>query len=83
MHATISKRQMVRFIKMRNASLFNTNLQFQIDAETCGFRVNDLGEVKVVTGEHGIKIYEWTTPYGVLREQYGKLTLETKERSAA
>ncbi len=72
MNVTITKRQMARFIKMRNSSDFQSNLQFQIDAEACGFRPSDLGDVKKI--EEGE--YVWQTPYGTLREKYGKMSLD-------
>lgn len=38
----VTRKQIDRFVKRRNKSDFNTNLQFQIDANACGFRVDDI-----------------------------------------
>jgi len=67
----MTRDQLKRFIKVRNRSDFATNLQFQIDAEYCGFRVGDLGTAKKV--EDGV--YQWQTPFGLLREAHGHLEL--------
>lgn len=67
-----TKKQVEKFIKLRNKSEFSSNMQFHIDADACGFKVEDLGDVvKVGPGE-----YVWTLPFGKLREHLGKLALE-------
>lgn len=71
----MTRKQLEKFIKLRNTSDFQTNLQFQIDADASGFKVSDLGDPKVIVGEYGIKSYEWATPYGTLREHLGVVTL--------
>ena len=63
--------QLKKFIEVRNESRYNSNLQFQIDANECGFHASDLGKVKVT--EDG---YQWDTPYGLLVESGCNLTLE-------
>ena len=63
--------QLSKFIKRRNESDFQTNLQFEIDIRACGLEVDDLGKAKKV--EDGS--YEWTTPFGKLVEKHGKLSL--------
>lgn len=68
----MTKAQLLKFIKMRNRSEYNSNMQFQSDAEDCGFNARDLGDV--VKDEHGD--YVWTTPHGKLREHWGVLSLE-------
>lgn len=75
----MTKQQLMRFIKRRNASMFDTNLQFQIDAEACGFRIGDLGKATW----NGYNAYVWETPYGTLREVRGKLSLEAQDSCAA
>lgn len=60
-----TKKQIGRFIKIRNASGFSSNLQFSIDAREAGFDVNDLGEAfKLEEGGYG-----WSTPHGQLIEK--------------
>lgn len=62
--------QLKKFIKKRNASSHQNNLQFMIDARECGVNINELGEAKPTkTG------YCWDTPYGRLMEVNGKLQL--------
>lgn len=69
---TLTKKQLMKFIKVRNASHYHTNLQFQFDADACGFKVSDLGvPVKVGEGD-----YQWKTAFGTLREYRGVLSLE-------
>jgi len=67
----MTKQQLKKFIATRNKSLYSTNLQFQIDAEVCGFRVSELGQAKKLPDYS----YEWQTPHGTLREYCGKLSL--------
>lgn len=70
---TLTEAKLKRFVKTRNKSGYSSNLQFQIDANTCGFNVSDLGEVEV--HEHrAMKVYVWATKWGLLTE-CGKLTL--------
>ncbi len=72
----MTKAQLKKFVVRRNKSEFQTNLQFQIDAEACGFRIGDLGEVRPLNVGEGLpKAYEWTTPHGVLREYLGQMSL--------
>ncbi len=66
----LTRKKLERFIKVRNASPFSSNLQFQIDAHACGFSVDDLG--KVVKLKDGT--YSWATPFGCLLEENGRLT---------
>ena len=70
----MTKEQLVAFMRRRNKSDYNSNLQFQIDAEASGFKVSDLGTVKPIEME-GIKAYEWATPHGKLIENCGKMSL--------
>lgn len=67
---TLAKLQ--AFIKRRNASDFNTNLQFMFDADACGIDIESLGDA-INTGEEG---YVWRTPFGILTEYRGKLSLQ-------
>jgi hypothetical protein len=70
----LTKDQIEKFIKVRNSALHNSNLQFSIDAGTCGFKVMDLGKGTQIEDR-----YEWTIPeVGILREQYGSLSLIEK-----
>lgn len=57
----LTKAQLRRFVQRRNQSGFNTNLQFQIDANECGFKVSDLGDVTKLTVD-GFTAYLWNVP---------------------
>lgn len=60
----MTKEQLLRFVEIRNASGFSSNLQFAIDAEEAGFKVEELGQAyKRAAGG-----YRWETPHGVLIE---------------
>lgn len=82
----MTREQLLRFVEMRNRSGFASNLAFQVDADYCGFRAEDLGEVEhdieVGTGQD---IWRWHTKWGVLEERYGQLTLHFvgEERQAS
>lgn len=41
----LTKAKLTRFVSIRNKSDYNSNLQFQIDANAAGFKVSDLGKV--------------------------------------
>lgn len=71
----LTRARLERFVKVRNKSEYQSNLQFLSDCESCGFRVGDLGDVTPVVTENG-KHYVWTTPFGKLIEEYGKLRIE-------
>lgn len=69
----LTKAKLDKFIKVRNKSPLNSNLQFSIDANACGFDVDELGDcIKVGEGH-----YRWITGVGsyVLYEYFGKLDL--------
>lgn len=65
--------QLKRFIAIRNTSGFDSNLQFHLDLGEAGLTVDDLGPVTKIDAHH----YTWQTPFGILREHYGELVLET------
>ena len=67
----MTRKQLERFVNIRNKSGFASNLQFQIDANKCGFKISDLGEV--IKYDWG---YEWQTPHGKLQEVSGCLMLK-------
>lgn len=54
----ISRKMLLNFIKERRSSGHNSNLQFQIDANACGFSVAALGPVRkfILDGQTG---YQW------------------------
>jgi hypothetical protein len=54
----LTKKQLDRFVNIRNKSGFGSNLQFEFDASECGFSIDDLGEVEVFTID-GLKGYQW------------------------
>jgi hypothetical protein len=69
-----SKAQLLRFVKIRNESGFQSNLQFQFDASECGFEVRDLdGPYRYEPGG-----WRWFTPHGELIEHPGG-RMELKE----
>ena len=72
---SLTRDQLLSFIKRRNASPFASNLQFRIDAGECGFDPADLGMPDVGETE-GFTTYAWHTPHGRLVEMGGFLTLE-------
>ena len=57
----LTMKQLRKFVKTRNTSGFSSNLQFQIDANACGFEVKDLGDVEKFTLD-GFGGYRWTVP---------------------
>lgn len=63
----MTKEQLLRFIRIRNASGFSSNLQFASDATEVGFKVEALGQVcrRPAGG------YRWETKHGVLIELPG------------
>lgn len=66
-----TKRQLERFVRIRNKSPFNSNFQFQIDLETVGLKVADIGTaVKIREG-----VYEWRLANVTLVEDDGELSL--------
>lgn len=68
----MTKAQLLKFIKTRNASDHQSNLQFQFDLEACGMKLADLGDAfKVKEGR-----YWWETPHGLLIEEWGKMRLD-------
>lgn len=71
----MTKKQLTRFIAIRNKSGFASNLQFSIDATEAGFDVEELGSC-AARDEGG---YQWNTPHGRLIEYGGVLTLEALE----
>ena len=68
----MTKAQLVRFIKLRNKSAFNTNLQFYFDMNECGIDPTELENATNLNDRIGCW---WDLPHGVLVELYGKLTL--------
>lgn len=72
----ITKAQLEKFVRVRNASPFNSNLQFGFDASGCGFSDRELGVVSR-RQEGG---YRWDTEHGALIEDTdGKLRLEPRQ----
>lgn len=73
-----TKTQLEKFIKLRNASEFSSNMQFEIDAQSCGFHSRDLGQAEPYK-EH---CWQWQTPYGLLVEWRGQLALNPENPNA-
>jgi hypothetical protein len=74
--ALTSKKQLQKFVKVRNSAMFHTNLQFQIDADACGFEVKELGDPVKNTAPNREWDYRWKTRFGTLQEWRGLLSLE-------
>lgn len=64
--------KIVRFVKLRNKSGFASNLQFQIDLEECGLKMEDLGKVQKM----GNNFYRWIVGKGELIEENGVMRYE-------
>lgn len=64
----MTKTQLKKFLKLRNSSEFTSNLQFQIDADACGFRVSELGKAKEVKLLSDVSAWVWKTEHGYLIE---------------
>lgn len=59
----LTRQKLENFIARRNASSFATNIQVHIDAEECGFTIDDLGAVtRFRTG------WMWQTSCGTVVE---------------
>jgi len=71
----ITKKQLLKFIELRNKSEYQSNLQFEIDARAAGFSSTDLGQAIKVKNGDGFEDYVWETSFGKLTEHYGELTL--------
>lgn len=61
-----------KFVRIRNKSEFNNNLQFGIDCRSAGFSVKELGQALKIADGH----FEWHFPWGKLVEQFGIMTCE-------
>lgn len=72
----MTKDQIKKFVKTRNESEYLSNMQFQIDAEECGFKAKELGDpINLVNTEHqslGCVGYRWNTEHGCLIECVGQ-----------
>jgi hypothetical protein len=68
----MTRKQMEKFIKLRNKSGFNSNLQFMIDMREAGIEVSELENCTNLNERIGCW---WDTPVGVLVELHGRLTL--------
>ena len=65
----MTKEQLEHFCILRNESLHDSNFQVQVDADSAGFSVNDLGQARKVEDDSGfIERWEWETPHGTLVE---------------
>lgn len=71
----LTKKRLEKFVRIRNISPSNSSIQFAKDAATVGFDVKLLGVAKKV--KEGI--FEWDTPFGILREENGKFKIKDTE----
>lgn len=60
---TLTLKTLQHFVKMRRKSCFASNMQFQFDAEACGFKIGDLGEVEKFEID-GFTAYQWRPKIG-------------------
>jgi hypothetical protein len=59
----LTVKKLEKFVRDRNKSTFNSNLQFQIDASACGFEISELGKVSKFSKfrlDNGFVGYEWS-----------------------
>lgn len=59
-----------KFIRTRNNSRHNSNMQFSIDLRACGISAIDLGDAERIEGG-----YQWRTAHGKLKEVNGRMSL--------
>jgi hypothetical protein len=71
--------RMRKFVKIRNNSGLNNNLQFQIDATEAGLDVRDFPDILKLSDNH----YVWEFSFGRLEELYGVLTFKEKSEYEA
>lgn len=57
----LTTKQLTRFVNMRRKSQFSSNLQFQIDAEHCGFSADQLPN-PIKFKIDGCTGYQWDIP---------------------
>ena len=57
----MTRKQLLRFVKLRNKSDFPSNFQFLLDAEHAGFQPDDLGTAQRCTVD-GFIGYQWNVP---------------------
>lgn len=72
----LTKEKLKQFIKTRNHSDCYSNLQFGFDALNCGFDISELGRPIKYPLDNIFWGYRWETPFGILKEENGKLRLE-------
>jgi hypothetical protein len=78
----MTRSKIIAFVKRRNESPFNTNLQFNFDLSACGLTLDDLGKATRGDGDwEGAWI--WDTPLGRLVEYAGKLQFHDAESVAS
>jgi len=68
----ITVAQLNKFVRTRNKSPHQSNLQFMCDAEACGFKVDDMPAAEKVEQGH----YRWKFESGTLEEIHGRMTFE-------
>ena len=71
---TVMIAKLRKFVKIRNSSGLNSNLQFSFDLEEAGLAMKDLPEVIKVTENH----YVWELPCGRLTEIFGAMQFQEK-----
>ena len=72
----LTRKKLENFVQVRNRSPHNSNLQFYLDASSCGIKELPTA-IKVEEGT-----YLWKTEFGMLVEVYGKLFLSPPNSTA-
>lgn len=68
----MTRKTLEQFIDRRNSSGFDSNLQFEIDANGVGLDIDELGKPE---RNHEYAAWVWKTEHGFLVEFAGKLAL--------
>lgn len=63
----LTKKQLQKFVEIRNNSPYKSNFQFSTDCESAGFSVAELGHA----ARRDDGSYVWNTPHGHLIEHPG------------
>lgn len=75
----MTKKQLMKFIRLRNKSQFDSNFAFMSDCDIAGFKHGELGQVKHLPHAKLIRdryfSFYWDTPFGILVEHFGKIRL--------
>ena len=72
----ILEKAILKFIRLRNSSEFDSNLQFQLDMDAAELKLKDIGKAVKFTDFDKQEVgWCWETPFGTLKEAGGKMSL--------